>query len=74
MPGAIEAGQLGGKPLVLNYVLTVYAIWYNKPLFAKNGWEPAKTWDEMLTLCEEIKKAGIAPWRTRASTRTTSAR
>ena len=60
-PITLEAAQLGGKPLLLNYVLTVYAIWYNKPLFAKNGWEPAKTWAEFLTLCEEIKKTGIAP-------------
>ncbi len=60
-PITLEAAQLGGKPLLLNYVLTVYAIWYNKPLFAKNGWEPAKTWQEFLTLCEEIKKTGIAP-------------
>ncbi|WP_350278629.1 N-acetylglucosamine/diacetylchitobiose ABC transporter substrate-binding protein [Kribbella sp. HUAS MG21] len=60
-PIAIEAAQLEGKPLVLEYVLTVYALWYNKPLFEKNGWTPAKTWAEFLTLCEEIKKAGIAP-------------
>src|SRR3954462_8800096 len=60
-PIAIEAAQLEGKPLVLEYVLTVYAIWYNKALFDKHGWKPAKTWQEFLTLCEEIKKAGIAP-------------
>jgi len=60
-PIAIEAAQLEGKPLVLEYVLTVYAIWYNKPLFEKNGWQPAKSWQEFLDLCEEIKKTGIAP-------------
>jgi len=60
-PITLEAAMLEGKPLVLDYVLTVYALWYNKPLFAKNGWEPAKTWAEFLTLCEEIKKTGIAP-------------
>jgi len=42
-------------------VLTVYGLWYNKALFEKNGWQPAKTWAEFLTLCEEIKKTGIAP-------------
>jgi N-acetylglucosamine transport system substrate-binding protein len=60
-PITLEAAQLGGKPLLLNYVLTVYAIWYNKKLFDEKGWEPAKTWTEFLALCEEIKKAGIAP-------------
>lgn len=60
-PIALEAAQLEGKPLVLEYVLTVYAIWYNKKLFDEKGWAPAKTWQEFLDLCEEIKKSGIAP-------------
>ena len=37
-------------------------LWYSKSLFAKHGWTYPKTWAEMLTLCDEIKKAGIAPW------------
>ncbi|WP_020393002.1 N-acetylglucosamine/diacetylchitobiose ABC transporter substrate-binding protein [Kribbella catacumbae] len=60
-PITLEAAQQGGKPAVLNYVLTVYGLWYNKKLFTEKGWEPAKTWAEFLTLCETIKKAGIAP-------------
>jgi N-acetylglucosamine transport system substrate-binding protein len=60
-PIALEAAQLEGKPLVLEYVLTVYAIWYDKKLFTDRGWEPAKTWTEFLALCEEIKKSGMAP-------------
>ncbi|WP_432946152.1 N-acetylglucosamine/diacetylchitobiose ABC transporter substrate-binding protein [Kribbella sp. CA-253562] len=60
-PITLEAAMLEGKPLVLDYVLTVYALWYNKKLFAEKGWQPAKTWTEFLALCEEIKKAGIAP-------------
>ncbi|MFK4088628.1 N-acetylglucosamine/diacetylchitobiose ABC transporter substrate-binding protein [Kribbella sp. NPDC020789] len=57
----IEAATLNDKPLILNYVLTVYGLWYNKALFEKNGWQPAKTWAEFLTLCETIKKTGMAP-------------
>ncbi|MFC0623053.1 N-acetylglucosamine/diacetylchitobiose ABC transporter substrate-binding protein [Kribbella deserti] len=60
-PIAIEAAALSGKPLVLNYVLTVTATWYDQTLFDKHGWKPAKTWPEFLTLCEQIKRAGIAP-------------
>jgi N-acetylglucosamine transport system substrate-binding protein len=60
-PIALEAAMLDGKPQVLEYVLTVYAIWYNKKLFDEKGWAPAKTWTDFLALCEEIKKAGIAP-------------
>jgi len=62
VPGAVEQGTFGDKPFVMNMALTVYGTWYNKALFDKNGWEPPKTWDDMLTLCAEIKKAGIAPW------------
>ena len=61
-PIAVEAAQYSGKPLVLNYALTVYGIWYNKKLFDAKGWAPAKTWTEFLALCDEIKKAGIAPF------------
>jgi N-acetylglucosamine transport system substrate-binding protein len=62
VPGAVEQGTFGDKPFVMNMALTVYGLWYNKALFDKNGWEPPETWDDMLTLCAEIKKAGIAPW------------
>jgi N-acetylglucosamine transport system substrate-binding protein len=60
-PIALEAAQLNGKPLVLEYVLTVFGIWYDQKLFADRGWQPAKTWTEFLALCEEIKKSGMAP-------------
>jgi N-acetylglucosamine transport system substrate-binding protein len=42
------------------YVFGVAGIWYSKPLMDKYGWAYPQHWDEMLTLCEEIKKAGIA--------------
>jgi N-acetylglucosamine transport system substrate-binding protein len=60
-PVAIESGEYDGKPLVLNYALQVYGLWYDRALFDENGWEPAETWDDFLTLCEEIKGAGMAP-------------
>lgn len=62
LPGVKAAGEFDGKPYVLNYVYTVDAIWHSDALFKKKGWEYPKTWDDMITLCGEIKKAGIAPW------------
>jgi N-acetylglucosamine transport system substrate-binding protein len=62
VPGAIEQGTFGDKPFVLNMALTVFGIWYNKALFDKNGWQPPKTWAEMMDLCADIKSTGIAPW------------
>ncbi|WP_230686910.1 N-acetylglucosamine/diacetylchitobiose ABC transporter substrate-binding protein [Catellatospora vulcania] len=62
MPGVIEDGTFDGKPLVLNYSSVLWGVWYSKSLFAKHGWTFPKTWDEMLTLNDEIKKAGLHPW------------
>ena len=61
IPVALEAGEYGGKVLVLNYALEVYGLWYDKTLFDEKGWQPAETWDDFLALCKEIKGAGIAP-------------
>ncbi|GAA1716791.1 N-acetylglucosamine/diacetylchitobiose ABC transporter substrate-binding protein [Kribbella yunnanensis] len=60
-PITLESAQLAGKPLALNYVLTVISLWYDETLFRQRGWQPATTWQEFLDLCEEIKKSGIAP-------------
>ncbi|MDQ3616489.1 MAG: N-acetylglucosamine/diacetylchitobiose ABC transporter substrate-binding protein [Actinomycetota bacterium] len=60
-PVAIESAEYDGKPMVLNYALQVYGLWYDRALFDEKGWEPAETWDDFLALCEEIKGAGMAP-------------
>lgn len=50
------------KHYVLLYALTVYGIWYSSTLFQQKGWKYPQTWSDMLTLCEEIKGTGMAPW------------
>lgn len=35
---------------------------YNKTLFEENGWEVPTTYEELKTLCGEIKETGITPW------------
>jgi ABC-type glycerol-3-phosphate transport system substrate-binding protein len=35
---------------------------YNKDMFEKYGWEVPKTWDEMWTLMEEMKKKGLVAY------------
>ena len=47
---------------MLLYALTVYGVWHNQALFDDKGWTYPETWDDMMSLCEEIKGAGIAPW------------
>jgi len=60
-PVALEAAVYADKPMVLNYALQVYGLWYDRALFDEKGWEPAETWDDFMALCEEIKGAGMAP-------------
>ncbi|MFE9206953.1 N-acetylglucosamine/diacetylchitobiose ABC transporter substrate-binding protein [Micromonospora sp. NPDC007230] len=62
LPGVVAKGSTDGTCYQLNIAYTVYGLWYSKPLFEKNGWTYPKSWDEMLTLCAEIKKSGISPW------------
>lgn len=55
-PGTVEAGTFDGKFAELPYVLSVFTIWYSASLFAENGWEPPKSWDETIALGAEAKK------------------
>lgn len=62
-PGSQDSAIYDGKQLGLNISYTISGLWYSKPAFEKAGYAYPKTWDEMLTLCEQIKKEGKAsPW------------
>ncbi len=43
------------------YVANAAGVLYNREMFKEHGWEIPATWDEFITLCEEIKGAGIQP-------------
>ncbi|WP_422770376.1 N-acetylglucosamine/diacetylchitobiose ABC transporter substrate-binding protein [Plantactinospora sp. WMMC1484] len=62
LPGVVADGTLDGRVYTLNLTYTVWGLWYSRPLFARHGWAYPTSWDAMLALCAEIKKAGIAPW------------
>jgi N-acetylglucosamine transport system substrate-binding protein len=69
--GGVEApGTFGGKLALLNYVLTVYAVWYSASLFQENGWTPPKTWDEAMALGAKAKakKKYLFVWGKEAAT------
>jgi N-acetylglucosamine transport system substrate-binding protein len=68
--GVTEPGTYDGKFVVLNYALTVYAIWYSASLFEENGWTVPKTYDEMFALGEEAKGKGkyVLGWGKEAAT------
>ena len=36
--------------------------WYDKALFAEYGWTPPATWEELLSLADQVKDAGLIPF------------
>ncbi len=44
------------------FVANAAGVLYNRQLFQENGWEIPTTWDEFMTLCDEIQKTGILPF------------
>jgi N-acetylglucosamine transport system substrate-binding protein len=56
--GVLAPGTFDGKVAAINYVLTVYAMWYSKSLFDANSWKVPTTWDEALTLGAAAKAKG----------------
>jgi N-acetylglucosamine transport system substrate-binding protein len=66
----MNPGTFDGKFIVLNYALTVYALWYSAALFEQNGWTVPKTYDEMLALGEKAKAKGkyLLGWGKEAAT------
>jgi N-acetylglucosamine transport system substrate-binding protein len=58
---ALKLAQIDGKQYTLPLYVMLFGWWYDPQVFAKNGWEPPKTYGELLTLAEKIKAAGIAP-------------
>ncbi|HEY0949626.1 ABC transporter substrate-binding protein [Nocardioides sp.] len=56
--GSVD-GKLYAAPLGANVKSFV---WYSPKMFAENGWEIPKTWDDMLALSDKIAATGIKPW------------
>ena len=58
-PNVLGVGQFDGKLVAINYVLTVYALWYSQTLFDANGWTAPQTWDEALELGAAAQEQGL---------------
>ncbi|CCK26787.1 extracellular solute-binding domain-containing protein [Streptomyces davaonensis JCM 4913] len=59
IPGTLDAGMQGGKVVALNYIYTVWGLWYSGKLFKDKGWEAPQTWDDFLAICKDAKSQGI---------------
>ncbi|TCO33578.1 N-acetylglucosamine transport system substrate-binding protein [Kribbella steppae] len=62
LPGMLDAGQYEGSQRSVNYIATVYGLWYSASLFQRFGWDVPRTWPELLALGTEMKAAGLGPF------------
>lgn len=60
-PSLLKLGKSKGKQWVMPYFFSVLGWWYDPDLFKANGWEPPKTYADLLGLCQKIQAKGIAP-------------
>lgn len=61
VPSLLTKGMDKGHYYIMPFNNNVFGWWYNVDMFKKNGWTPPKTYEELLVLCEKIKKTGVAP-------------
>ncbi|HWD81542.1 MAG TPA: N-acetylglucosamine/diacetylchitobiose ABC transporter substrate-binding protein, partial [Kribbella sp.] len=62
LPDMLEVGRFDGTQRTINYISTVYGIWYSASLFQRNGWAVPHTWSELLALGTDMKAAGLGPF------------
>lgn len=62
LPGMLDTGRYEGSLRAINYLATVYGLWYSSQLFQRYDWDIPRTWPELLALSNEMKKAKVAPF------------
>ncbi|HEY9291994.1 MAG TPA: extracellular solute-binding protein, partial [Microlunatus sp.] len=69
-PNVQDPGTYDGAFKAINYVMTIYGLWYSGSLFEQNGWTPPKTYDDLLNLGAAAKKKGkyLFVWGKEAAT------
>lgn len=62
VPWALSLGLVDGKLYSVPNEVETLVLYYNKTLFAANGWSVPKTTDELMALSQTISDAGIIPF------------
>ena len=63
VPGMVETGTFDGTPYgVVVKVGLKSLLWYPTDDFESAGYEVPTTWDELLSLTDQIREDGTAPW------------
>lgn len=59
---ATESGAMDGKTYTATVGFpSIFGIFYNKDVFAKNGVTPPKSYDDLLAVSQKLKAAGVTP-------------
>lgn len=59
-PGVLDPGTYSGTLYALNYMYTVFALWYSAQQFEDMGWEAPRTWDDVLAIGDAAKGEDLA--------------
>ncbi|MFS2242535.1 ABC transporter substrate-binding protein [Microbacterium sp. OR16] len=57
-----QYGSCEGRTSALPYSVMAASVIYNKQIFAEQGLEVPRTWDELLQVADQLKQAGITPF------------
>ena len=58
----LEAAKINGKNYIMPISIEFFGIYYNVDKFDKNGYEVPKTWDDLVTLADKLKKDNEIPF------------
>lgn len=61
-PGALEPWAHGEHIWAVPFAYAIRVIFYNETLFREKGWEVPQTWDELFSLCAQIRADNFAPF------------
>ena len=62
LPDMLNFGRYDGTQRTVNYIASVYGLWYSASLFQRNGWEVPRTWTDLLALGADMKAAKLGPF------------
>lgn len=60
-PSMLAQGRYQGKQYVLPFAANSFGWYYNGKMFRENGWAVPRTYDELLSVSEQIKSKEVAP-------------
>lgn len=58
----LEMCNYKGKSYAMPTTISFYGLWYNVDIFKKYNLKPPATFDELLVVCETLKKNGVQPF------------